>query len=217
MRKLLGIAAVTMTLAASANAATIVDYDTHNAAGGVAAAIEGSGVTGTDLNRGAGLVQNVGNDYNSRNWTQGGDLAAAVANQDFLTWGFTSSSAYNLTGLDIAYDRSGTGAMQIAIQASINGGAFNTIFSDLTVGTSTQIQNIALMATNVTSAVFRLAGWGSTNPLGTFDIETDEVGAGNSYGLVISGDIAPVPVPAAGVLLAGALGGLGLMRRRKKS
>ena len=30
-------------------------------------------------------------------------------------------------------------------------------------------------------------------------------------------NVAPVPLPAAGLLLAGALGGLGLMRRRKKS
>lgn len=40
---------------------------------------------------------------------------------------------------------------------------------------------------------------------------------GNCGALIDNVSVAPVPVPAAGFLLAGALGGLGLMRRRKKA
>ena len=44
--------------------------------------------------------------------------------------------------------------------------------------------------------------------------------AGSAGGLshyTLAGDLTPVPAPAAGVLLLGALGGLGLMRRRRKA
>ena len=124
--------------------------------------------------------------------------------------------AYNLTGLDIFYDRSGTGVISISILASINGGVFNTIFTDSSISTGGEANSLGLMAKDVTNAVFRLAGWGSTNPLGTFDIETGEVGAGNAFGLVITGDasVPVVPLPAGLPLLVGALGLLGLIRRK---
>ncbi|MFX0547399.1 VPLPA-CTERM sorting domain-containing protein [Roseovarius sp. S1116L3] len=48
----------------------------------------------------------------------------------------------------------------------------------------------------------------------------DDGGAGNDDNhddLVVRVDVAPVPLPAAGILLFGALGGLAAMRRRKKA
>lgn len=58
--------------------------------------------------------------------------------------------------------------------------------------------------------------------IGTFNLPGEEVtgtveGTGGSANFKVSIDIAPVPLPAAGMLLVGALGGLGAMRRRKKS
>ena len=200
--------------ASTASAATLVAYDTENSAGSIAGEELGLGITAADLSRGAGLVYNAaGDDYNSRNWTQGGDEATALTNQDFLEWGFTSTIAYDLTGMDIHYDRSGTGAMNISILASINGGAFTSIFTDSSISASGETNFLTLMATNVTSAVFRLAGWGSTNPLGTFDIETNEVGPNNGYGLAITGEISAVPLPASMAMLLIGVGGLGALRR----
>jgi len=201
--------------ASSASAATIVAYDTVNSAGSIAGQELGLGITAADLTRGSGLVYNsAGGDYNSRNWTEGGDEATAIANGDFLEWGFTSTIAYDLTGMDIHYDRSPTGAMAISILASINGGAFTSIFGDSDISTTGETNMLTLMATNVTSAVFRLAGWSATGSSGTFDIETDEVGPNGAYGLAITGEISPVPLPASLAFLMAGIGALGVARRR---
>jgi len=211
---ILSAAAISL-FAGAASAATIVAYDTVNSAGNIAGEELGTGVTANDLTRGAGLVFNsAGGDYNSRNWTQGGDLATAIANEDFLEWGFTSTLGYDLTSMSLHYDRSTTGAMDIAILASINGGAFTSIFTDSSISASGETNILSLMATNVTSAVFRLAGWSATNPLGTFDIETNEVGPGNAYGLVIEGNLTPVPLPTGLALMLTAFGAFGVARRR---
>lgn len=47
--------------------------------------------------------------------------------------------------------------------------------------------------------------------------ENEKNGCGDCGALIDNVSISAVPVPAAGLLLAGALGGLGLMRRRKKA
>jgi len=101
-----------------------------------------------------------------------------------------------------------------SILASINGGAFTSIFGDSDISTTGETNMLTLMATNVTSAVFRLAGWSATGSSGTFDIETDEVGPNGAYGLAITGEISPVPLPASLAFLMAGIGALGVARRR---
>jgi predicted extracellular nuclease len=140
----------------------------------------GPGVTGLDLTRGSGINQNAGGTFNSNSWN-GIDLASAQTANDFLQWGFTSTTAYDLTDFDIRYDRSGTGPNSLAIQASINGGSFQTIFTDTNVNEAGENNlDIDLSAfDNVTSATFRLFAWGARSSQGTFDIEDIGTGAGN--------------------------------------
>lgn len=67
-----------------------------------------------------------------------------------------------------------------------------------------------------------LDGAATNSVIGTFTLPGDEVtgtveSTGGSADFKVSIDIASVPLPAAGFLMLGALGGLGIARRRKKS
>lgn len=216
---LAGIAA--LFLAAPVMAGTILAYDTVNQTGEVTAGEVGAGVTAYNLKRDFGLLSYAsGADYNSRSWTIGGDEATAVAGGDQLVWGFSSGTSFDLTTLDIAYDRSPTGPSSFSILASINGGIFTQIFVDLAVGASTTVASINLSPfTNVTQAFFLMPGWGATGAAGTFDVETGNVGPNSEYGLALNGmpTIAAVPLPAGLPLLAGALGVMGFVRRKRKA
>lgn len=212
-----------IVVSTSTQASTVVAYLPGNPAlnAGATPTVEGTGVTGNDLTRGSGLVQNVGGDFNSRDWTVGGDAATALSNNDFLLWGFTSILPYNLTTLDIRYDRSDLGPTNMEIAINVNNAGFTTIFSDASVSASSEEHaGIDLSAyTGVTSAVFRLVAFGATLSstganLGTFDIEHTASFDG-ANGLVVSGT-AITPIPAALPLFASGVGALGLLGWRRK-
>ena len=218
MKTLLASAAMTAVLALPASAATIVGYTSSNSAGGIAPTTLDAGVTGLDLNRGTGLSQASGGTYNSRGWTES-NIANALLDEDYLEFGFSSSDAYDLTSLDIRYDRSNTGPSNIELLASTDGFLFGSIFSDSAISASGELNSIDLSSfTNITNLTFRLVGWGATTSVGTFDIEN--AGSLGGEGIQINGElavIAAVPLPAGLPLMLGGLGMLGLARRARKA
>ena len=215
MRKLLTTSAMAVLLAAPAFSATVVAYNPMTPEASSAPVVEGAGVTADDLTRGTGLTLNIGNSFNSRGWTET-DLVGAVADDDVLRWGFSSTTAYDLNELEIAYDRSGTGAMAIELFYSLDGTSFTSVFSDNDIDTAGESVSIDLsFLTGVTNLEFELFGWGATSGSGTFDIEPNRVGMTDAFGIFISGEaVSAVPLPAALPMLAGALGLFGLIRRK---
>jgi hypothetical protein len=192
--------------AATAQAATIVAYDGSNSPTTAAATQWQAGVTPLDLSRGAGLNAGSGATFNSTGWT---DEAT-----DYLEWGWSASQPFDLTGLDLRYDRSASGPSGVDIQLSVNGGAFASIFTDPSVDEAGEdVLNVSLAAyTGVTSATFRLFGSGASSGTGTFDIEP-LTGVSPAAGIMVSGTAIPVPEPSSQLLAL--LAGLGLVIVRR--
>jgi MYXO-CTERM domain-containing protein len=192
----------------ASQAATIVAYDGSNSPTSAAATQWLGGVTPLDLSRGAGLNAGSGATFNSTGWT---DEAT-----DFLEWGWSTSQPFDLTSLDLRYDRSASGPSGVDIQLSVNGGAFTSVFTDPSVDEAGEdVVNISLTAyTGVTSATFRLFGSGASSGTGTFDIEP-LTGVSPAAGIMVSGTALPVPEPSSQALAL--LAGLGLLfvRRRR--
>jgi hypothetical protein len=195
-----------------ANASIILEYTSINGSN-VTADVEGLSVTGIDLQRSIGLVQNTGSTFNSRDWQVNGTKADAVTASDFIYWGFDSTLAYDLTSISFAYDRSGTGPSSIAVDFFINNVLQAQIFEDLDVATnSTAMTTIDLSSyNNVTNGYFRLVGWNATSSAGTFDIENRLAG---DKGIILRGELTAVPAPASILLLCLGLAGIGLIKRK---
>ena len=203
--------AVVLGFTGLANAATVVAYESSNSSTGVAAFDTSFGVSGSLLERGPSLLVGAGTTFNSQNWSTSRDKITALATGSFLTWGFTSSVGYDLSTLDIRYDRSGLGPRQIAINAIINGVRHNDIFTDDRVsgGGETHTGIDLSSFTNVTDAVFELVGFDARRPRGAFDIEPI---TGGGPGIVVTGEptpptppVAPIPTPASLPLILSAL------------
>ncbi len=207
MRQFLCSLAACLFMAVSANAATVVEFTSVNGIK-VAADAEGTGVTGFSLGRSTGLDPNVGGTFNSNDWFVGGNKLDALAAKDSLFWGFNSTIGYDLTSLSFGYDRSPTGPAAIAVDFFINSVFQAEIFADIAVAVnSTATATIDLSAyKNVTNGFFRLTGWNATGSSGTFDIENRSSLGGK--GIVVTGEVSPIPLPAGLPLL---LAGLGLM------
>ncbi len=215
MKTILLGAAFCAALSVAANASTIVSYVSTNSDGSIAPTFEAPGVEGQDLARGAGLVPNAGSTYNSRDWDEF-VVEAAFAAEDFLTFGFSSENAYDLTSIDIRYDRSATGPTSAQLLYFSGPNTVNSLLFDTDVSVNGEDTTIDLsFLKNVTSFSLALVAWGATSDRGTFDIENANAFGGN--GIRINGVLSPiaaVPLPAGLPLLLGGLALLGGFRRR---
>ncbi len=220
-RTVLAAVAVLALAGSTAHGGVIVGYRSINATTR-AAALTATGVEGVDLARGDGIAAARGSTFNSNQWLQpgglGGSKSTAVLTDHFLTWGFTSDvTTFDLTTLDIAYDRSTSGPTSIAIDIAVNGsGLFSEVHSNNNVSASeNDLFAIDLSTfTNVTSAMFRLSGWNAGSNTGTFDPENrvGVVGETIDFAIVVNGEpasVSAVPEPGSLILmLTTAIGGL---------
>lgn len=214
MKKVLTVAALA-GVASVSSAAVISDW----AAAPNGASIPGSNVaanvTAVDLTRGAGLVLASGSTFNSSSWHEGTNLATAQSNNNYLSFGVTVDSGYqlNLTDMEIRYDRSPTGPNMLEILMSDDGFATSTsVWTDAAVNDLGEDNFFALVATGLTGTIeFRIYAWGASSANGTFDIETINFAGGGTYGIRLNGEV----VPGASSLALLGLGGLVAGRRRR--
>ncbi|MEM6853326.1 MAG: PEP-CTERM sorting domain-containing protein [Planctomycetota bacterium] len=205
------------------SAAVIVQYAT--AAGSPQSpVVVDSSVTADNLVAGSGLTALTFSTFNFSGWdTASTSFAAAVAANDFWTWGFDvtglgAGETLDLTDFDIRLDRSGSGPDDVDIQVAVNGGTASTVFThdygDSSAGVN--FLDIDLSAftglSNGDSVVFTLAAYNSESSGGTFDLETITFPGGNDA-IVINGTV--IPEPASLVLIG--LGSLAMLSRRGKS
>lgn len=210
-------AAAFVALAAPSHAATLASWVSTNGET-LAPTTLAPGVSGGTIVRGFGLNQNTGGTFNSNGWTIGGSAFVAFTNGDFLASDtITFDDAVDLTSLDLAYDRSNSGPNAISIDIAVNGAVFFDFFVDTAVAeNSTSTASLDLSAFGaVTSFGFVILGYNATLEAGTFDLENRLTGG---QAVVLSGELSPsavIPLPAAGLLLLGGLGGLALVKRRR--
>lgn len=154
-------------------------------------------ITVSGIGRGAGIVgANAGNRYNAESWN-----TATLDPTAYFTFTLTPSPGFTINFENFVYtgQASGSGPTSFAFRSSVDSFAAN-------IGTPTAAgATIVLGAPSYqgvsTPIEFRFYGWGTTQVGGTFSI--------NDF--TFNGEVIPEPSGA----LLGALGLLGLLRRRR--
>lgn len=199
-------AVATAIIASSASAATVGSAATGSTS--VGGFVMNGGQAMIDVSNGA--YTSVPGDTSPPStwvWDEAGSQSVNTTNTFVWTFdltGFDMSTAA-LTGL-WGVDNFGT--------ASLNGTVIGTIDFGFPA-----FQTLDAVADGTNTPIF-VAG---TNTLSFSATNGFQTGSGNPgpgafrAGVTVTADVAPVPLPATGLLLAGALGGIGFMRRRKKS
>ncbi|MBE1298062.1 VPLPA-CTERM sorting domain-containing protein [Phycobacter azelaicus] len=193
-----------------------------SASSALAATVFDNGVVGSGVNRNVGNQYAVADDFTlSANTTVTGvQFAFGFTNSDLsqarLDIGIYDSAMNNLL---LMTNLSVTGS-QIATAGSYR--IFDVIVSGLSLNLAAGSYWFGYKGVNSVAAY---ADWGVSAPAGNLRQSHDYM-AFNSFSTYpreqqfsISGtsSIAPVPLPATGILLIGAFGGLGLLRRRRKA
>ena len=184
------------------------------------------------LTRGAGLTGGAaGNAFGGAGYDVAASAAAAVANNDFITFSVTANSGYQVSLSDFAtfnLRRSSTGPSTSELQYAVGNSSFTTIGNPISLTSSASsgntIPTIDLTGINAlqnvasgTAVTFRFANYNSTADTGTFYLQNS---SGNPFQLNgTTTTVAAVPEPMSfvyGSLIAGVVG-IGVWKRRRRS
>ena len=216
--------AMVLFAATSAQAETIVEYQTAGGVNPLAASIVNPAVSADGLTGGSGLGLQFFSTFNFNDWdTASTSFADAVAANDFYSWGFdvtAPGTTIDLTNLSSRWDRSGTGPDDFEIQVSVNGAPGITVltydYGDSTSGVDFPSVDLSAVPTVSTgdSVVFTLGAFNSESAGGTFDLESIDFNGPDQHGIRIEGTVTVIPEPASLGLLACGLAAIGFRRVR---
>lgn len=219
-KHLLSISALVLAASASYGQIIVYNFNTSDSTPdstitGIGADVAATSITAVDLgpfggNPGWGITSSSPTVDGSYAFVRGtsvlGTTDPGTANVDYF--GFTISAntgTFNVTGASV--DARGTGNdFSFALRSSADGYASDLLTGSTTSSTFVNFENTAISGiSNQTSTDFRFYMWvnggADTTPL-RFDN--------------LSVTVAPIPEPSSFALLAGALGGIALLRRKRR-
>jgi len=205
---------------APASAATVLAYNSFNDKT-LAPAFLADDMKASDIHRGHGLDANDGRTFNSRNWTVGGSYDEAIKGGDYLIWKFASAMPLDLLSIDFGFRRSMQGPQSLALDITVNGSDWNTIYklsgADFPALKVIDAAISLTSFTGVTYAAFRLTGWDARLTTGTFNFADSKALDGYAVRLSAAAPMAAIPLPPALPLLGAGVLMLVLLRRRRPS
>lgn len=165
-------------------------------------------LTSINLTRGPGIIENSGGTFNSKDWEEGSNLTQAIANDNYVQFGFTLDAAYETTVSQFTseLDRSGTGPKQVSLLVSQDNFSTYTDLGAKTVSDAGSAQTWNFSYTGAGTVLFRVYGYNASSAAGTFDFESNLILSGSQPELV--------PEPASMVLVA--LGVVAVAGRRPR-
>lgn len=193
-----------------------------SASGTMAATVFDNGVTGSNHNRNAGSIYGIADDF-----TLSGNTTVTGVN---FAFGFTGSDL-SQARLDIGIYDSAMNNLLLLTNLSVSGTQIATssgyrIFDVIVSGLNLNLAaGTYWFGYNGVNNLGGYSDWGVVDSAGNLRQSRDNMAFNTYYTyqreqqFSISGtsSIAPVPLPATGILLIGAFGGLGLLRRRRKA
>lgn len=223
MKKILAIVTI-LGITSAAKADLLVGFDFVGYAGtetvGTSTTFDVTAVAGPSLiTRGSGLTTTANADrFNAQGWDSAINATDGLASNDFFEFTVTPNIGFSLsfTNLSFNFQRSATGASNIAIRAS-----FDSFASDLGVtnnfangGTTTILSmnttGVGGLQSQSAAITFRVIGF-----TGTSGGSTGFEGTGND--IAITGTSVAVPEPASAAMLGIAAGLVYIMRRKNKA
>lgn len=167
----------------------IITFDFNGLTGSEASAtsnFNNPNINNSTITRGAGLVAtNNASRFNANDWAST-DITTAVAGNDYMEFTITPNATYqfNVTTIDVNFERSGTGPRGILLRSSLDGYATDIdTEKSIADNTSTQAFTFTVGQTGNTAAVtYRIYGWAeATGGTGGFE------GTGND--IVVNGSV----------------------------
>jgi hypothetical protein len=212
----------------SANAATLLSWDTSGIPGGVdspttlASNFNATNIGASNLLAGSGLLPLSPNDsgrFQFTSWNTDGILANAMSNGDYLEFTITADAGYHFTlnTIDVYWrNRAGTTpAYDLVLVGSHNNYDSAVATMAMPEGNAqqsfTNVDISSITPSELTSVTLRLAVLGVDN----LDRPISLTGNGSNPELLIDGTVSVIPEPSTLALLGIALGAAALMRRRK--